>query len=431
MPWPWNRWLPGLHAPGSIVLRGPHELASLRGHFSHLAGDAPARARAHARALGRALVSLRLSGDLDRDAGLRRLRRGPGAVDRIARARIARFHVGPAVDWLRPHHYRQFLGHAAHTVRPVQRARWLAPQRLADAALLSRVGLAVLLVGTRHRAPPRTRCGEGESALRRRSPWSGRRLRRACRRVARSWRVGIRGPCRRRRVSRVRSLGTPCDAVDRCRRALVLFAVALVLRPSCRSRSSRRRGSKQATPFTSPAAQATADLHGVERHLAHRRVSSTRGPGRGLARAGPRNRHRWRHGRHRNGRPAALAWNTGSSGPTIGRQAWHTSARSAPRCSFSAPAPDGKFSRRCTSALRRSPRSRSTPSSHDIVSRRMRDFFGRLFEQPGVSLVTEEGRSFVRRSQETYDAIISVQTDEQRGTHRGCSGSCRELHVHA
>ena len=35
---------------------------------------------------------------------------------------------------------------------------------------------------------------------------------------------------------------------------------------------------------------------------------------------------------------------------------------------------------------------------------------GGLFAQPEVRLVTDEGRSFVRRSREQYDAIISVHT---------------------
>jgi hypothetical protein len=50
------------------------------------------------------------------------------------------------------------------------------------------------------------------------------------------------------------------------------------------------------------------------------------------------------------------------------------------------------------------------PIINDVVSRRMNDFWGGLFNQPEVKLVTEEGRSFVRRSQEQYDAIISVHT---------------------
>jgi len=40
----------------------------------------------------------------------------------------------------------------------------------------------------------------------------------------------------------------------------------------------------------------------------------------------------------------------------------------------------------------------------------MNDFWGNLYHQPEVHLVTDEGRSFVRRSKEKYDAIISVHT---------------------
>jgi hypothetical protein len=50
------------------------------------------------------------------------------------------------------------------------------------------------------------------------------------------------------------------------------------------------------------------------------------------------------------------------------------------------------------------------PSITDLVTHRMRDFWGGLFEQPEVRLVTDEGRSFVRRSREQYDAIISAHT---------------------
>lgn len=50
------------------------------------------------------------------------------------------------------------------------------------------------------------------------------------------------------------------------------------------------------------------------------------------------------------------------------------------------------------------------PIINDVITRRMRDFWGGLYEQPEVAVVTEEGRSFVRRSHEQYDAIISVHT---------------------
>jgi spermine/spermidine synthase len=47
---------------------------------------------------------------------------------------------------------------------------------------------------------------------------------------------------------------------------------------------------------------------------------------------------------------------------------------------------------------------------NEIVASRMNDFWGNLYHQPEVHLVTDEGRSFVRRSSEKYDAIISVHT---------------------
>lgn len=50
------------------------------------------------------------------------------------------------------------------------------------------------------------------------------------------------------------------------------------------------------------------------------------------------------------------------------------------------------------------------PIINEVVSGSMNDFWGGMFRLPEVKLVTEEGRSFVRRSRETYDAIISVHT---------------------
>jgi hypothetical protein len=50
------------------------------------------------------------------------------------------------------------------------------------------------------------------------------------------------------------------------------------------------------------------------------------------------------------------------------------------------------------------------PIINDIVSKDMAKQWGGLFQQPEVHLVTEDGRSFVRRSKETFDAIISIQT---------------------
>jgi len=50
------------------------------------------------------------------------------------------------------------------------------------------------------------------------------------------------------------------------------------------------------------------------------------------------------------------------------------------------------------------------PIINDAIVNRMRDYWGELYQQPEVQVVTEEGRSFVRRSKEQYDAIISVHT---------------------
>jgi len=50
------------------------------------------------------------------------------------------------------------------------------------------------------------------------------------------------------------------------------------------------------------------------------------------------------------------------------------------------------------------------PITTDIVTKRLRDHWGGLFEQAEVHLVTDEGRSFLRRSKELYDVIISVDT---------------------
>jgi hypothetical protein len=50
------------------------------------------------------------------------------------------------------------------------------------------------------------------------------------------------------------------------------------------------------------------------------------------------------------------------------------------------------------------------PIITDIVSQRMRPELGGLFDLPQVHLVTEEGRSFLRRSKDKYDLIISIQT---------------------
>ncbi len=62
------------------------------------------------------------------------------------------------------------------------------------------------------------------------------------------------------------------------------------------------------------------------------------------------------------------------------------------------------------------------PIITDLVSGTLRETLGGLFEQPGVHLVTEEGRSFVRRSREQFDAIVSVQTNSNTALAAGALG---------
>jgi hypothetical protein len=50
--------------------------------------------------------------------------------------------------------------------------------------------------------------------------------------------------------------------------------------------------------------------------------------------------------------------------------------------------------------------------ARDVVSAEpFRTFSGRLYEQPGVRLVVDEGRSFLRRSRESYDLIAATMVD--------------------
>ena len=50
------------------------------------------------------------------------------------------------------------------------------------------------------------------------------------------------------------------------------------------------------------------------------------------------------------------------------------------------------------------------PIINEVIAGPLRDRWGGLFDVPGVRLVTAEGRSYVRRSPDLYDAIISVHT---------------------
>jgi spermidine synthase len=62
------------------------------------------------------------------------------------------------------------------------------------------------------------------------------------------------------------------------------------------------------------------------------------------------------------------------------------------------------------------------PIINDIVTKRMGEHWGGLFEQPEVRLATEDGRSFVRRSKEKYDAIIAVNTMSDAALTSGALG---------
>ena len=50
------------------------------------------------------------------------------------------------------------------------------------------------------------------------------------------------------------------------------------------------------------------------------------------------------------------------------------------------------------------------PIINDAITHRFKDRWGGLFDQPNVHLFTAEARSFVRRSPDTYDAIVSEHT---------------------
>lgn len=50
------------------------------------------------------------------------------------------------------------------------------------------------------------------------------------------------------------------------------------------------------------------------------------------------------------------------------------------------------------------------PIINDVVSNRMKEYWGGLFEQPGVTLITDEARNYINRSKEQYDAIVSSHT---------------------
>jgi spermidine synthase len=50
------------------------------------------------------------------------------------------------------------------------------------------------------------------------------------------------------------------------------------------------------------------------------------------------------------------------------------------------------------------------PIINKVVKDKMNDYWGGLFHQPGVELITEEGRSYINKTKEKFDAILSVHT---------------------
>ena len=54
-----------------------------------------------------------------------------------------------------------------------------------------------------------------------------------------------------------------------------------------------------------------------------------------------------------------------------------------------------------------------------MSSEPFRTFSGRLYEQPGVRLVVDEGRSFLRRSEESYDLVLGTMVDTWAATAAG------------
>src|SRR5262249_13647350 len=92
------------------------QLASLSRHFPALTDDTVARTRPDTRAVGGALVSLWVSGHLDRAAWVRGLRCRTRLVAVAARARHAGSHAGVARPAVRCADRRRLLAAAAHSV---------------------------------------------------------------------------------------------------------------------------------------------------------------------------------------------------------------------------------------------------------------------------------------------------------------------------
>ena len=66
-----------------------------------------------------------------------------------------------------------------------------------------------------------------------------------------------------------------------------------------------------------------------------------------------------------------------------------------------------------------------------MSSEPFRTFSGRLYEQPGVRLVVDEGRSFLRRSEESYDLVLGTMVDTWAATAARGVRAHREQPLHA
>ena len=67
------------------------------------------------------------------------------------------------------------------------------------------------------------------------------------------------------------------------------------------------------------------------------------------------------------------------------------------------------------------------PIINNVISGSLKARWGGLFDQPGIELVTAEGRSYVRRSRKRYDAIISEHTISNSAIASGALASPRTM----
>ena len=63
------------------------------------------------------------------------------------------------------------------------------------------------------------------------------------------------------------------------------------------------------------------------------------------------------------------------------------------------------------------------PATYDLVTGEYADFSGRFFEQPGVNYVNDDGRSYLARSDDTYDLIWYPAPDSYAASNVAASGA--------